>query len=135
MKTHKLILLKDGRNILVNYKAEEGIHPEVTYFDNKVDKNNIYRGIEFGTENIILNYVKGIKDNFRTVYKIIAGIEDLPTLTYTDLGRANFLMHTIYRMIVPKGAKYFLSNNGEIVSDQLVFPLDEDFNYWDAKIL
>jgi hypothetical protein len=58
--------------LVVSDKIEDGINPKVLYFDNKIDKNNIYKSSEMFTENPIYLYVSGIDDNFRTVRKIIA---------------------------------------------------------------
>lgn len=79
----KLIKLQD-KFILVN-DGEEGINPEVKYFDDKVDSDNIYIGTEMFTENKIYYYVKGVSSDNRIVHKIIAGIPELPTIDFSLL--------------------------------------------------
>lgn len=74
----KLIMLPQP--ILVNSKPEEGISPHVTYFDDKVDENNIYIGSKMFSDNKTFKYIKGIDENNRTVYETIAGLPDLPKL-------------------------------------------------------
>lgn len=67
-------LIKYKNNIiLIESKAQDGVHPEVNYFDDKVGALNIYEATvddhESGTE---LLYVKGIPENNRTLHKVIA---------------------------------------------------------------
>lgn len=71
--------------ILVSTNAIEGINPQVTYFDDKVDADGIYRGVEFGTNKPIYNIILGINENRRVVKKIIAGIPELPSIDFSVL--------------------------------------------------
>ncbi len=79
---YKLIRLPEYDIIVNTTKYEEGIHPEVKYFDDKVDGNNIFKSSRMGTEEIIYSYVEGINENRRSVYEIIAGIGALPSIDY-----------------------------------------------------
>lgn len=78
---HTLILLKDGRNILVNDEIpnEKGLY----YKDGEIGKrieNTYGRGIDDVEKTISQNnFYSNIKAK-----KIIAGIDNLPTLTYSD---------------------------------------------------
>ena len=79
---YKLIRLPEYDIIVNTTKYEEGIHPEVKYFDDEVDGNNIFKSSRMGTEEIIYSYVEGINENRRSVYEIIAGIGALPSIDY-----------------------------------------------------
>jgi hypothetical protein len=58
--------------IITSNKPEEGINPEANYFDDKVDKNGLVTLPEMFTEKLNTYLVKGIKENRRYVYKVIA---------------------------------------------------------------
>jgi phage antirepressor YoqD-like protein len=63
--------LKEGF-IVTSNKAEEGINPKATYYDDKVDSNGLVTLPEMFTEKLNTYLVKGIKENRRYVYKVIA---------------------------------------------------------------
>ncbi len=58
--------------LAISDKIEDGINPKVLHFDDKVDKNNIYKSSEMFTGNPMYLHISGIDDDFRTVRKIIA---------------------------------------------------------------
>ncbi len=77
----------DGYWIIVNNKADEGINPEVKFFDDKVDKNGFYISTEFLTEKKQLKLVRGIENNNRFVYTVFYSQNpehNLPSITFSD---------------------------------------------------
>jgi hypothetical protein len=72
METKFRIVETEEYTLAVFNKIEEGINPKILHFDNKVDKNNIYKSLEMFTENPMYLHISGIDDDFRTIRKIIA---------------------------------------------------------------
>lgn len=64
--------IKTDKGYVAVGKAEEGIHPEVNYFDDKVDFFGFVKMQDFLSKEYNWFFVNGIKENNRTVYKILA---------------------------------------------------------------
>lgn len=56
------------------------------------------------------------------VLEISEGLHAFKNLTRAQRCKASWHNIRIIKMIVPKGAKYYLGNDEDIVSDQLIFP-------------
>jgi hypothetical protein len=80
----KLIMITNP--IICSADCEDGINPEANYFDAKVNGDNICTMNVMHTDDIYYYYyVNGIKENFRNVYKVIAGLPELPSIDWNNL--------------------------------------------------
>ena len=108
MNNYKLILLKDGRNILV---SDEEIKEETLFIDNF--KYFICRNIfEHGIEDD-----EGLLHKFENCKKIIAGISPLPTLTYSDEVKQE-LRDKYGRVDVEELAWDVINNNSSLIENR-----------------
>lgn len=86
----KLIKIKE--NFYVVGKAEEGVNPEVKHFDNKVDENSIHKSTSMDDE-IIYYFVRGIKENSRTIHEVTHSTQQLEGVELLDKSEIEELVY------------------------------------------
>jgi hypothetical protein len=100
--------------IITSNKPEEGINPEANYFDDKVDKNGLVTLPEIFTEKLNTYLVKGIKENKRYVYKVIAQQDqiDFSSLSEDEQKKIGwFNVEKIAKLIFPRQVENIQGSN------------------------
>lgn len=101
----QLIQIGEGY-VVVDSRPLKGIHPEVTYFDDKVNENNIYKSTEMFTNRISFLYIKGISENKRTVHTILFTSQSFSLEGVSVIEESNKLDEILEPFILDNGDLY-----------------------------